>query len=56
MLKDLIGKLLADRLTRSSTDITSKNSERVAIAAACAASVPAAGVVNPHVRNIFNGL
>ena len=33
-----------------------KNIEQDAIAAACAASVPAAYVVNSHARNIFNGL
>jgi hypothetical protein len=32
-----------------------KNSERDAIATACAASVSAAGGVNSRVRNIFNG-
>jgi hypothetical protein len=32
-----------------------KNPERDAIAAACAASVSAAGVVNSRVLNIFNG-
>jgi len=33
-----------------------KNIEPDAIAAACAASVPAARVVNSRGRNIFNGL
>jgi hypothetical protein len=33
-----------------------KNTEGNGIAAACAAPVPAARVVNSRVRNIFNGL
>jgi hypothetical protein len=59
ILKDLIGKRLAGRLTQlrpdQTTDITRKNSERNAIAAASAAAVWAAVVVNRRDRNIFNG-
>jgi hypothetical protein len=37
-------------------DTVRKNTGRDAIAAACAAAVSAAGVVNSLVKNIFNGL
>jgi hypothetical protein len=60
LLKYLQRNRLAGRLTQlkpaQAIDYKRKNTERDAIAAACAAAVSAAYVVNSRSRNIFNGL
>jgi hypothetical protein len=59
ILKDFHRNRLADKLTRlqpaPTLDKSGKNTERDAVAAACAARCSARALVNSRAGNIFNG-